>query len=342
MKATTIGIDLAKLVFQLHGVNEHGKTVLKKPLKRAQMIPFFTNLPPCLIGMEACGSAHYWANKLQGLGHTVKLMAPQFVKPYVKTNKNDAADAEAICEAVTRPTMRFVPIKNAEQLAILALHRARQGFVKARTAQANQIRGLLAEYGLILPQGITHIGKHVPELLEDSENGLPGAFRQLLMRLHEHLKELDKQVKELEEEIELWHRDSVASQKLAQLPGIGPITASALVASIGNAQNFKNGRQLAAWLGLVPRQHSSGGKQTLLGISKRGDSYLRTLLIHGARSVLRVAERKEQFTGSWLAGVMARRNPNVAAVAQANKTARIVWALLAHDRNYDARYGVAA
>jgi len=341
MKDTTIGIDLAKLVFQLHGVNEHGKTVLKKPLKRAQMIPFFTNLPPCLIGMEACGSAHYWANKLQGLGHTVKLMAPQFVKPYVKTNKNDAADAEAICEAVTRPTMRFVPIKNAEQLAILALHRARQGFVKARTAQANQIRGLLAEYGLILPQVITHIGKHVPELLEDSENGLPGAFRQLLMRLHEHLKELDKQVKELEEEIELWHRDSVASQKLAQLPGIGPITASALVASIGNAQNIKNGRQLAAWLGLVPRQHSSGGKQTLLGISKRGDSYLRTLLIHGARSVLRVAERKEQFTGSWLAGVMARRNPNVAAVAQANKTARIVWALLAHDRNYDARYGVA-
>ncbi len=341
MKDTTIGIDLAKLVFQLHGVNEHGKTVLKKPLKRAQMIPFFTNLPPCLIGMEACGSAHYWANKLQGLGHTVKLMAPQFVKPYVKTNKNDAADAEAICEAVTRPTMRFVPIKNAEQLAILALHRARQGFVKARTAQANQIRGLLAEYGLILPQVITHIGKHVPELLEDSENGLPGAFRQLLMRLHEHLKELDKQVRELEEEIELWHRDSVASQKLAQLPGIGPITASALVASIGNAQNIKNGRQLAAWLGLVPRQHSSGGKQTLLGISKRGDSYLRTLLIHGARSVLRVAERKEQFTGSWLAGVMARRNPNVAAVAQANKTARIVWALLAHDRNYDARYGVA-
>ncbi|WP_270792890.1 IS110 family transposase [Aeromonas sp. QDB21] len=342
MKATTIGIDLAKTYFQVHAVDEHGKVVHKKPLKRDQMLSFFSNLPPCLIGMEACGSAHYWANKLQGLGHTVKLMAPQFVKPYVKTNKNDAADAEAICEAVTRPTMRFVPIKNREQLAVLALHRARQGFVKARTAQANQIRGLLAEYGLLIPQGIAHIGKRVPEFLEDSENGLPGTFRQLLMRLHEHLKELNKQVNELEEAIVRWHQDSVASQTLAQLPGIGPITASALVASIGNAQNFKNGRQLAAWLGLVPRQHSSGGKQTLLGISKRGDSYLRTLLIHGARSVLRVAERKASFAGSWLAGVMARRNLNVAAVAQANKTARIVWALLAHDRQYDARYCVAA
>ena len=342
MKITTIGIDLAKNVLQVHGVDERGKVLLKKQLKRDQMIPFFANLSPCLIGMEACGSAHYWATKLQGLGHTVKLMAPQFVKPYVKTNKNDAADADAICEAVTRPTMRFVPIKSSEQLALLALHRARQGFVKARTAQANQIRGLLAEYGLIIPQGIVHIGKRVPEFLEDSENGLPGTFRQLLMQLHEHIKALDKQVHELEETIVRWHQESTVSQKLAQLPGIGPLTASALVASIGDAKNFKNGRQLAAWLGLVPRQHSSGGKQTLLGISKRGDSYLRTLLIHGARAVLRVAERKESFAGSWLAGVMGRRNPNVAAVAQANKTARIVWALLAHDRQYDAKYAVAA
>ena len=341
MKATTIGIDLAKHVFQLHGVDQHGKTVLTRKLKRDQMISFFANLPSCLIGMEACSSAHFWANKLQGLGHTVKLMAPQFVKPYVKTNKNDAADAEAICEAVTRPTMRFVPIKSSEQLAVLALHRARQGFVKARTAQANQIRGLLAEYGLIMPQGISHISKQVPDLLEDSENGLPGTFRQLLMRLHEHFKALDKQVRELEDTIVRWHRECAVSQKLAQLPGIGPLTASALVASIGDAKNFKNGRQLAAWLGLVPRQHSSGGKQTLLGISKRGDIYLRTLLIHGARAVLRVAEHKASFAGSWLAGVMGRRNHNVAAVAQANKTARIVWALLAHDREYDANYGGA-
>ncbi|MFB2843547.1 IS110 family transposase, partial [Aeromonas jandaei] len=231
---------------------------------------------------------------------------------------------------------------SCEQLAVLALHRARQGFVKARTSQANQIRGLLAEHGLIIPQGITHIGKRVPEFLEDSENGLPEIFRQLLMRLHEHLKALDKQVHELEDAIVRWHQDSAVSQKLAPLPGIGPLTASALVASIGDAKNFKNGRQLAAWLGLVPRQHSSGGKQTLLGISKRGDSYLRTLLIHGARAMLLAAERKESFAGSWLAGVMGRRNRNVATVAQANKTARIVWALLAHDRQYDAKYSVAA
>lgn len=229
-------------------------------------------------------------------------MAPQFVKPYVKTNKNDAADAEAICEAVTRPTMRFVPIKSSEQLAVLALHRARQGFVKARTAQANQIRGLLAEFGIIIPKGIAHFSQRLPDILEESENGLPGTFRHLLMRLHEHLKALDKQVNELEEAIVRRHKDSAASQTLAQLPGIGPITASALVASIGNARNFKDGRQLAAWLGLVPRQHSSCGKQTLQGISKRGDSYLRTLLIHGARAVLRVTERKESFAGSWRRG----------------------------------------
>lgn len=339
MKITTVGIDLAKNVFQVHGVNECGKTMLKKQLKREQMMLFFTNLPPCLIGMEACGSAHYWANQLQRVGHIVKLMAPQFVKPYVKTNKNDAADAEAICEAVTRPTMRFVPIKSREQLAVLALHRARQGFVKARTAQANQIRGLLAEQGIIIPKGIVHISLCLPKILEESENDLPGTFRQLLNRLGEHLKELDRHTKELEVQIQRWHRENAASKKLAQIPGIGPITASALVASVGNATNFENSRQLAAWLGLVPRQHSSGGKQTLLGISKRGDSYLRTLLIHGARAVLRVAERKAEHAGSWLAGIMARRNQNVAAVALANKNARIVWALLAHDRVFEANYG---
>lgn len=342
MKITTVGIDLAKNVFQVHGVNERGKTMLKKQLKREQMMLFFTNLPPCLIGMEACGSAHYWANQLQRVGHIVKLMAPQFVKPYVKTNKNDAADAEAICEAVTRPTMRFVPIKSREQLAVLALHRARQGFVKARTAQANQIRGLLAEQGIIIPKGIVHISLCLPKILEESENDLPGTFRQLLNRLGEHLKELDRHTKELEVQIQRWHRENAASKKLAQIPGIGPITASALVASVGNATNFENSRQLAAWLGLVPRQHSSGGKQTLLGISKRGDSYLRTLLIHGARAVLRVAERKAEHAGSWLAGIMERRNQNVAAVALANKNARIVWALLAHDRVFEPNYGATA
>jgi transposase len=335
---TTIGVDLAKNVIQVHGVDRRGKAVLKKQLPRRRFVEFFANLAPCLVGMEACASAHYWARQLEKLGHQVKLMAPQFVKPYVKTNKNDAADAEAICEAVSRPTMRFVPIKNGEQQAVLALHRARAGFVKARTAQANQIRGLLGEYGIFLPQGIVHITRCLPALQEDGENELPGTFRQLLVRLGEHLKELDRQVRELEAQIQEWHRTNEASSRLAKIPGIGPLTASALVATLGDARSFKNARQLAAWLGLVPRQYSSGGKTLLLGISKRGDSYLRTLLIHGARSVIRVAERKAGDSPTWLTQLIGRRHKNVAAVALANKNARTVWALLAHDRAYDAEY----
>lgn len=337
MKITTVGIDLAKNVFQVHGIDEHGKAVLKKQLRRDQMAAFFVNLPPCLIGIEACGSAHHWGRKLASMGHMVKLIAPQFVKPYVKTNKNDAADAEAICEAVGRPNMRFVPVKNVEQQAVLALHRVRQGFVRARTAQANQIRGLLGEFGLIVPQGIGHIATRVPGLIEDGANELPGAFRLLIQRLLDHLKELDRQVQELEDRIHAWHRSSDLSRKLAMVPGIGPITASALVASIGDARNFDGGRQVAAWLGLVPRQHSSGGKSNLLGMSKRGDTYLRTLLIHGARSVIyRVGQRADAC--NWISSVVNRRNKNVAAVALANKNARIAWALLAHDRQFDAGY----
>jgi len=338
MKITTVGIDLAKNVLQIHGVNKQGKKVFNKQLQRKQVLSYFAQLPPCLIGMEACGSAHFWARKLQELGHTVKLMAPQFVKPYVKTNKNDAADAEAICEAVTRPTMRFVSIKNGEQQAVLSFHRARQGFVKARTAQANQIRGLLTEYGITIPQGIVHITKRIPEILEDSNNELPGVFRQLLKRLSEHLKELDRQVTELDGQIQTWHRKSDASKKLARIPGIGPLTASALIASIGDARSFSNGRQLAAWLGLVPRQHSSGGKHRLQGISKRGDTYLRTLLIHGARSVIRVAAGKTTPTHSWAINLVERRNKNVATVALANKNARIVWALLTQKREYQSDF----
>jgi transposase len=337
MKVTTIGLDLAKNVLQVHGVDERGKAVLKKQLKREQVTLFFANLPICLIGMEACGSAHFWARKLQSFGHTVKLMAPQFVKPYVKTNKNDVADAEAICEAVSRPNMRFVPIKTAEQQSVLSLHRARQGFVKARTAQANQIRGLLSEYGMVIPQGIGHVTKRLPQIVEDGENALPGQFRALLLRLSENLKEMDRQVGELEREIKAWHRQSEASRKLEEVPGIGPITASALVASVGDASCFNSGRQMAAWLGLVPRQHSTGGKPTLLGISKRGDTYLRTLLIHGARAVVRISERKLE-ADSWLKRLMGRRNKNIAAVALANKNARIAWALLRHDRQYAPGY----
>ena len=338
MKITTVGIDLAKNVFQVHGVDRRGKPVVERRLKRKQVLAFFAQLPPCLIGMEACGGAHYWARMLQAQGHTVKLMAPQFVKPYVKTNKTDAADAEAICEAVTRPNMRFVPIKNADQQSVLSLHRARQGFVRARTAQANQIRGLLAEYGITLPQGIGHVTKQLPGIIEDTENDLPGVFRELLKRLGAHLRELDRQVKELEEQINAWHRANKESQKLAHIPGIGPLTASALIASIGDARNFRNGRELAAWLGLVPRQHSSGGKVLLQGISKRGDSYLRTLLVHGARSVIRVAESKTTPTDRWSTEILGRRHKNIAAVARANKNARVAWALLAHGRDYNAGY----
>lgn len=341
MKITTIGIDLAKTVFQIHGVDERGKVAVRKQLKRAEMATYFANLEPCLIGMEACGSAHHWARKLEGYGHTVRLMAPQFVKPYVKTNKNDMADAEAICEAVGRPNMRFVATKTVEQQAILSVHRARQGFVKARTAQGNQIRGLLSEFGIVIPQGIRSITKQVPEILEDGENGLPGTMRNLIERLTENLKEMDRQTKELEAQIQQWHREHAASRKLAEIPGLGPITASAIVATVGDAREFKNGRQLAAWMGLVPKQNSSGGKQTLLGISKRGDTYLRTLMIHGARSVIRLAERKAE-PESWMRKLMGRRNKNVAAVALANKNARIVWALLAHDRMFRPDYTPAA
>jgi transposase len=342
MKTTTIGIDLAKNVFQVHGVDERGKSILKKQIKRDQLTAFFANLPPCLVGMEACGSAHHWARKLELLGHKVKLMAPQFVKPYVKTNKNDAADAEAICEAVARPNMRFVPIKNIEQQAVLSLHRVRQGFVRARTAQSNQIRGLLGEYGLAIPKGIANVARRVPDLIEDASNELPGSFRLLIDRLMAHLKELDRQVGELEAQIKAWHRESELSRKLEKVPGIGPITASALVATVGDAKNFDNGRQLSAWMGLVPKQSSSGGKTNLLGMSKRGDTYLRTLLIHGARSAILAAERKaESNTEDWLHRLVERRNPNIAAVALANKNARIVWALLAHGREFRPDYSPA-
>lgn len=341
MKITTIGIDLAKEVFQVHGVDVHGKAVLRKQLRRRDMAKFFVNLEPCLIGMEACGSSHHWARKLSEFGHTVKLMSPQFVKPYVKTNKHDMADAEAVCEAVSRPNMRFVPIKNVEQQAILSTHRARQGFVKARTAQANQMRGLLSEFGIVIPQGIRSINKRMPDILEDAENGLPVTLRKLLERLNDHLKELDRQVEELELQIKLWHKENEASQRLEAIPGIGPITASAIVATVGDAAEFKNGRQLSAWFGLVPKQRSSGGKQTLLGISKRGDTYLRTLLIHGARAVIRFAENKTE-PDSWLRKLMARRNKNVAAVALANKNARIIWALLTRDTKFHPNHTLAA
>ena len=336
MKVTTIGIDLAKSVFQVHGVDERGHVGVRKQLRRDQVAAFFANLPTCPLGMEACGSARHWARKLRGFGHEVRLISPQFVKPYVKSNKNDAADAEAICEAVARPNMRFVPIKTVEQQAVLSVHRVRQGFVKARTAQANQIRGLLAEFGLVLPQGITNVLRRVPSMIDGAAD-LPASMRQLIERLLENMKALERQVKELEVQIKAWHQGSELSRKLEKIPGIGPLAASAVVASIADARSFKNGRQVAAWLGLVPKQDSSGGKPKLLGMSKRGDTYLRTLLIHGARSAIVAAQRKGS-TNAWLSGLLTRRHPNVAAVALANKNARTIWALLAHEREFRPDY----
>jgi len=338
MNIATIGIDLAKNVFQLHGVNGHGKVVLRRQIHRGQMRGLFINLPPCLIGMEACASAHHWARTLESYGHRVRLIAPHFVKPSVKTHKTDATDAEAICEALSRPNMRFVPIKSIEQQSALSLHRVRQGFVRARTAQACQIRSLLAEFGLVMPPGIANIPKHVPKLLQVAARELPAPFCRLIERLLAHLKELDRQARELEAQIVDWHERSEPSRRLAKIPGIGPITASALVASISDVRSFKSGRQLAAWLGLVPRQHSSGGKPTLLGISKRGDRYLRTLLVHGARSVIVRARKRDDEKGSWLKKLLERRHVNIATVALAHKTVRTVWAMLAHDREYCANY----
>jgi transposase len=335
MNPTTIGLDIAKSCFQVHGVDVHGKPALQKRLRRTQVLGYFANLPTCLIGIEACGSAHHWARELSKLGHEVKLMAPQFVKAYVKTNKNDARDAEAICEAVARPNMRFVPIKTVEQQELLMLHRARQRLIQARTAQANQLRGLLAEFGFVLPQGLPALERDFPTILADTENVLSSRLRERFSDLFGQLRELSEMVAHWEREILSWHRENPLSRRLQKIPGIGPLTASAFVASIGDARTFKSGRQLAAWLGLVPRQDSSGGKIRLLGISKRGDRYLRTLLILGARSVL---ARRKPTPGDWLERLKARCHPNIVAVALANKTARIIWALLVHDREYVAGY----
>ena len=289
MNVTTIGLDIAKNVFQVHGVDKAGKVALRKQLKRTQVLVFFANLPPCLIGLEACAGAHYWARELGKQGHTARLISPQFVKPYVKGNKNDPNDAEAICEAVGRPTMRFVPVKSVEQQDILALHRVRSGLVKERTAKVNQLRGLLGENGVVIGQGLAQVRKRLPEVLEDGENGLSGLARELFADLRQQIQELDRQVNAYGAKLQRLYQASALCRRMGRVPGIGPITATAMAASLGDGKAFESGRQVAAWLGLVPGQDSSGGKPKLLGISKRGDTYLRTLLIHGARAVVKAA-----------------------------------------------------
>jgi len=334
MNIKRVGVDLAKQVFQVHGVDCQDKAVLRKRLKRDQVLKFFATLPRCLVGMVACGGSHHWARELQELGHDVKLVAPQFVKPYVKGNKNDANDAEAICEATGRPTMRFVAVKTVAQQDLQAVHRIRSELVRQRTAKANQARGLLAEYGIVVGRRVETLRRALPELLEDAQNGLSFDFRILLEALRQGLTYLDKRVTEMDKQLHALANNDPAAKRLQGIPGIGPITATALACAVGDGKLFKRGRDMAAWIGLTPKQHSGGGKEKLLGISKRGDAYLRTLLIHGARSVLKVAGNKDDLRSRWLQQLCSRRNKNIAAVALANKNARVAWALLSKGLGY--------
>src|SRR5215471_12229706 len=333
-KATVLGIDLAKRVFHLVGMDDRGNIVLRKRLTREALMPYIARLPPMIIGMEACGGAPYWGRRFREHGHTVKLIAPQFVKPYVKSNKNDPADAEAICEAVTRPTMRFVPIKEVEQQDLQSLHRARARVVKARTALVNDMRGLLAEYGIVLPQSVTKFRHAFLATLEAERAKLTPLSTELFGQLYEEFGVLEKRLAYYTDKIAAIGAAHPVCQRLMTIPGIGPLTATALVAAVSNASAFKNGRQFAAWIGLVPRQHSTGGKPRLLGISKRGDVYLRKLLVHGARATLRWIGLKTDRRSTWLRGLIERRGKNKAAVALANKNARIVWVLLTTDQVY--------
>ena len=334
MKITRVGLDIAKQVFQVHGIDEHGKARVGKQLARAKVLEFFAQLPPCLIGIEACGSSHYWGRELTKLGHTARLMAAQFVIPYRQRGKNDANDAEAICEAVGRPNMRFVAIKSEEQQSVLMVHRARTLVVANRTAQVNQIRGLLGEFGLVVPKGVARLRRELPGILEDAENGLPVLARQVLAGLLEQFHGFDTQVTAYDRQIRALAEASEPAQRLMRIEAIGPQTATALVASMGDPHVFNSGRSYAASLGITPRQHSSGGKDRLGHITRRGDRYLRTLLVHGARAYLRVVDKKTDAKSAWARALKERRHVNVAAVALAAKNARIAWAILAHGTEY--------
>ena len=342
MKLSRIGIDLAKNVFQIHGVDRHGKTMWKRRLKRNQWLQAVSDKagPGCVIGMEACAGAHHWARQLQSRGYTVKLIPPQFVKPYVKSNKNDAKDAEAICEAMSRPNMRFVTVKSVEQQDIQATHRIRAELITQRTAKANQIRGLVAEYGLVAPMHLRSLRAAIPCWLEDAENGLTGDFRSLLQGVWEDLRALDDRVGEMDQLIKRLAANNEDCVRLQQLRGVGPMISTAMVATVGDARQYHQGRQMAAAIGITPKQHSSGGKDRLLGISKRGDVYLRTLMIHGARAVVTRAKHKDDRLSRWVTGIATRRHPNVAAVALANKTARMAWAMLRNETDYDPDFAI--
>jgi transposase len=334
MKITRVGLDIAKQVFQVHGVDERGKVVVRKQLPRAKVLLFFAQLPPCVVGIEACGSSHYWGRELTKLGHMVKLMAAQFVIPYRKRSKNDANDAEAICEAVGRPNMHFVAIKSEEQQSVLMVHRARTLVVANRTAQVNQIRGLLAEFGLVVAKGAARLRRELSGILEDAENGLPALAREVLAGLLEQFHEFDTRVSAYDRQIRALAAASEPARRLMQVEAIGPQTATALIASMGDPHVFDSGRSYAASLGITPRQHSSGGKERLGRITRHGDRYVRTLLVHGARAYLRFVDKKTDAKSAWARRLKERRHVNVATVALAAKHARIAWAILAHGTDY--------
>ena len=334
MKITRIGLDLGKNVFQIHGVDRQGQVRLRERVRRSALLEYLGRLPGCLIGIEASGGAHYWARELMKQGHTVRMMAPQFVKPYRKGGKNDGQDAEAICEAVGRPNMRFVPVKSAEQQAVLTVHRVRALVVGQRTALVNQGRGLLAEFGIVLGKGVGQFRRALAQILEDGDNGLPGLVRQTLADLRDRFVALEQAKLHYDRKLAELARESEPARQAMAVPGIGKISASAVQASIGDPAVFRNGRQFAAWIGLTPRQNSSAERQRLGGITKRGDTYLRTLLIHGARSAIRTAGQRDDPRSGWINRVVARRGVNRAAVALANKNARILWAMMRYESAY--------
>jgi transposase len=334
MELHTIGIDLGKTVFHLVGLNLRGEVLVRKKVSRKQLLQFTANLHVDLIGMEACGGAHFLGRALREQGHEVRLMPAQYVKPYVKTNKNDYIDAEAIAEAVARPTMRFVPIKTDDQLDMQSLHRVRECWVMRRTAIVNQIRGLLFERGITLRKGRRHVDGALPDILEDADSKLSGALRVLLAQLKLELDQMAIRIDEADAVLNKTAHENEACQRLVAIPGIGPITATALIAAIGDGGAFRKGREFAAWMGVVPREHSTGGKQKLLGISKHGNSYLRRLFIQGARAVLQHRTKQAPGLSEWLAKLASRTHHNVVAVALANKLARIAWAVLAKEERY--------
>ena len=323
-----IGIDISKNLFQVHGVDCHDKPVLRRKVTRKDFPAFMVNIPKCLVGMEACGSAHYWARQLSQYGHTVKLIAAQHVKPYVQNNKNDARDAEAICEALSRPRMQFVEVKSVEQQDVQMMHRIRQNIVKARTAQSNQIRGLLGEYGIVIRMGAENVRKSLPGILEDAENQLSGIARECLSDLYNGLCQLDSRLETIDRKIMIIYKTNPLCILLGSIVGIGPLCATALYAAVGSGSQFKTGRDLAAWLGLVPRQYSTAGRQVNLGISKKGNRYIRSLLVHGARSIVWYSAKKQDGLSRWLQRLQTQKGTNQAAVACANKMARIAKAVL--------------